>query len=100
VSEYTVYVTPNTFGEIKNLPGKMRQRVKQAIRDLAENPRPFPSKMLEFSSFERELWRLRIDNWRIIYTITEAEKIIDVLTVRKRPPYDYGDLATLLEDLD
>jgi hypothetical protein len=28
--------------------------------------------------------------------VTEAEKIIDVLAIRKRPPYDYGDLEKLL----
>jgi hypothetical protein len=29
---------------------------------------------------------------------TEAEKAVDVLAIRKRPPYDYGDLAQLLEE--
>lgn len=30
---------------------------------------------------------------------TEADKIVDVLTVRKRPPYDYGDLEQLIETM-
>ena len=46
-----------------------------------------------------ELRRLRIERWRIVYAITEAELYVDVLAVRKRPPYDYGDLERLLAEL-
>jgi len=38
-----------------------------------------------------------LDRWRIVYAITGDGKIVDVLTVRKRPPHDYGDLGQLLE---
>jgi mRNA interferase RelE/StbE len=100
VKRYTVYVTPDALREIKSLPGNIRQRVRQGIRDLAENPHPPGSKILNVPNFEQELYRLRLDNWRIIYAITEADKAIDVFAVRKRPPYDYGDLERLLEDLE
>jgi len=99
VSNYTVYIRPQPFQEIKSLPGNMRQRVRQAIGDLGENPRPFQSKQLDVS-FELDLWRLRIDNWRIVYAISEADKIVDILTVRKRPPYNYEDLGIILADLE
>jgi mRNA interferase RelE/StbE len=33
-----------------------------------------------------------------VYAITEADEAVDVLAVRKRPPYDYGDLESLLKD--
>lgn len=35
---------------------------------------------------------------RIVYAITEDGNWIDVLAVRKRPPYDYGDLRALLKE--
>ncbi|GAB4421282.1 MAG: hypothetical protein Fur0044_18660 [Anaerolineae bacterium] len=38
-------------------------------------------------------------NGGIIYAVTETNKIVDVLTVRKRPPYDYGDLEELLREI-
>ncbi len=100
MSRYSVYIIPDTFKEIKNLPGNIRQRVRKSISELADNPRPHNSKQLNISDFEEELWRLRLDNWRIVYVITEADKIVDVIAVRKRPPYDYGDLLVLLEHLD
>jgi mRNA interferase RelE/StbE len=98
MSPYSVYVVPSEFQAIKKLPGNVRHRVKRAIDDLANNPRPAESKQLntELAQDEREIRRVRIDNWRIVYLITEAEKTIDVVAVRKRPPYDYGDLSELL----
>ena len=46
-----------------------------------------------------ELRRLRLDKWRMVYAITETNQLIDILAVRKRPPYDYGNLEALLENL-
>ena len=99
MSDYTIYVIPNTWKEIKELPGNVRQRVKRAIDRLADDPRPSQSKMLKVPDVEYELRRLRLDRWRIVYAITEVEKYVDVLAVRKRPPYDYGDLEALLEEI-
>ena len=99
---YTVYVVPDEFKALKKLPGNVRQRVKRAIDDLANNPRPPQSKRLEVfdeEEIECDIWRLRIDNWRIVYAVTEAENVVDVVAVRKRPPYDYGDLEELLGDV-
>jgi mRNA interferase RelE/StbE len=49
---------------------------------------------------DRQLFRIRLVNWRIIYAVTESENAVDVLAVRKRPPYDYGDLGQLLEEIE
>ena len=77
MSRYTVYITPDTFKDIKKLPGNIRQRIRKAIRDLADNPRPPQSKMLHVRDLEPELWRLRLDNWRIVYGITETDRVVD-----------------------
>ena len=99
MSRYTVYIIPSAWQEIKSLPGHMRQRVKRAVDALSTNPRPSKSKKLDVPNIEYELWRVRLDKWRIVYAITEADQAVDVLAVRKRPPYDYGDLQGLLQDL-
>ena len=98
MSRDKVYVTPAAWKEIKNLPGQMRQRVRKAIGALAENPRPAKSKALEGTGLRSEVRRFRLDRWRIVYAITEADEAVDVLAVRKRPPYDHGDLESLLKD--
>ncbi len=99
MSRYVVYTTPRGLKEAQDLPGHMRQRVKRAIRALADNPRPSGSKKLDLADLQHEILRLRLDKWRVIYAITEADNAVDVLAVRKRPPYDYGDLETLLREL-
>ncbi len=43
MSRYTVYVTPQALREIKELPGYVRQRVKRAVEELEDNPRPASS---------------------------------------------------------
>ena len=96
MNAYKVYVTPATWKEIKDLPGQVRQRVRKAIDALADDPRPAKSKALDAIDVPAEIRRLRLDRWRIIYAITETDKVVDVLAVRKRPPYDYGDLESLL----
>jgi mRNA interferase RelE/StbE len=98
VSNVKVYVTPAAWKEIKSLPGRMRQRMRKAVDALAENPRPAKSKALEVPDLPCEIRRLRMDRWRLVYAITEADEVVDVLAVRKRPPYDYGDLEGLLKD--
>lgn len=98
MSRYKVYTTPRAFNEIKALPGNTRQRVRRAVADLADDPRPSTSKALS-GEFDQELWRLRLDRWRVVYMISEADLVVDILAVRKRPPYDYRDLEALLEGL-
>ena len=85
MKRYTVYVTPAAWKEIRKLPGHMRQRIKRTVDDLANEPRPDRSREMRIEALSYELRRLRI---------------VDVLTVRKRPPYDYGDLAELLAGLN
>jgi mRNA interferase RelE/StbE len=72
--------------------------VKRAIGALAADPRVSDSKVLNVPDVEAEVRRLRIKQWRIIYAVTEAEHAVDVLAVRKRPPYDYGDLGELIAE--
>jgi mRNA-degrading endonuclease RelE of RelBE toxin-antitoxin system len=67
-----------------------------AIDALEENPRPARSKRLEVEGESREIRRLRLDKWRVIYLVLEEQPII--LAIRKRPPYNYEDLKTLAEE--
>lgn len=48
---------------------------------------------------EWEARRIRIDDWRVIYAINDAWSEVAVLSIQKRPPYDYEDLELLLAEL-
>jgi mRNA interferase RelE/StbE len=102
MNPYSIYIRPRALQEIKNLPGHMRQRVKRAINGFSEQPRPLGSIELSDIVLSREYtqaYRLKMEKWRIIYAIDEAEKAVDVLAVRQRPPYDYGDLGELIQEI-
>ena len=47
-----------------------------------------------------EVLRLRIERWRVVYAVNEKEGWVWVLALRRRPPYDYGDLEKLAGKLE
>jgi mRNA interferase RelE/StbE len=95
-----LWVEPAALAEIDALPGHIRQRVRRAVSELRQAPRPAQSRTLEVSEEAKidgvEARRLRLDHWRIIYVVDEQWESIVVLAVRKRPPYNYEDLRDLL----
>ena len=98
-----LWVEPAVIDEIAALPGNMRQRVRRAVRDLPQDPRPAQSRALDIPkdiAFEGiEARRLRMEHWRVIYVIDHDLDLISVLAVRRRPPYTYDDLRELLNAL-
>jgi mRNA-degrading endonuclease RelE of RelBE toxin-antitoxin system len=95
-----LWVEPAALDEIAALPGHVRQRIRRAMGDLHNAPRPTYSRTLEIPTDVQieglEARRLRIDSWRVLYVIDQEWAIITVLAVRKRPPYNYEDLRELL----
>jgi len=66
---------------IKQLRGEMLERIRQAIRSLAENPRPVGyKKMIGYDN----LYRIRVGDWHIIYAIEDDELIVLVLEIAPR----------------
>jgi mRNA interferase RelE/StbE len=66
---------------LKRLDGDMLERIRQAIRGLASEPRPAGYKKL--TGYEN-LYRIRVGDWRIIYAIEDKELIVLVLEISPR----------------
>jgi mRNA interferase RelE/StbE len=66
---------------LKRLRGEMLERTRDAIRSLAEDPRPTGYKKM--SGYDN-LYRIRVGNWRIIYAIEDDKLIVLVLEVAPR----------------
>ena len=103
MKRYEVLLEPSVHQARKRLPGHFRQWVKRTIAALADDPRPPDSRALDVSDMDVppdvELRRIRMDPWRVVYAVSDAEAWVWVLAVRKRPPYDYEDLETLLAEI-
>jgi mRNA-degrading endonuclease RelE of RelBE toxin-antitoxin system len=95
-SRYRLHITSAALRELKQLPGHVRQRARHAISQLAIDPRPATSRILEQETTPHEARRLRLGRWRILYVIDEVWLEIAVVAVRQRPPYQYQDLVDLL----
>ena len=87
---YRLRIPKSVQAEIGRLPGNVRQRVKRAIAGLAFEPRPQNATELEdeLAGF----WRLKLDDYRIIYTIADDLIVIEIVRVGKRTPKTYVGL--------
>ena len=80
----------------------MRQRIVRPLRSLEQDSRPINSLALEIDNdlgllaVGQELRRIRLETWRIVYVIEDEIQMVTVLAIRKRPPYQYEDLETLM----
>lgn len=68
-------------------------RVEDAIKQLAANPRPFGSEKLD-----KDTYRLRCGDWRIIYRVSDEKNEVRVGAVRRRNERTYRDDAADLFD--
>lgn len=99
--EYSLYLEPEVHASRAALPGNVRRHIRSRIAELAAAPRPPDSRQLQLAADSIpvgvEIRRLRISHWRVIYGI--HERWVWVLAIRRRPPYDYADLAELISRL-
>lgn len=77
---YAVLLKRSVEKELDRLPRKTHDAVVEHLRPLAENPRPSGVKKLH----GREAYRIRIGDYRVLYTIDDRKKIVEVISVAHR----------------
>lgn len=77
---YQVLILRRAQRELANLPAETYEHTKEAIRNLGEEPRPSGCEKLT----GREGWRIRVGNYRVIYEIDDAQRMVTVLHVGHR----------------
>ena len=97
-----VHISEAAQKEIRQLPGNYRQRIMRTLRALEQVPRPSDSIAMDLTDMSltlpqsMELRRIRMGEWRVVYLLEDDLRLVTVLAVRKRPPYQYDDLAALI----
>jgi mRNA interferase RelE/StbE len=81
VANYSVSLTTSATKELSKLPHQMTARIMPRIEKLASNPRPAGCKKLQGGSRE---WRIRVGDYRVIYTIDDARSSVEVTRIRHR----------------
>ena len=77
---YRIIIEQKTSKEIEALPDNVIQSVYDAIKALRVNPRPYNVKKL----ISRDGWRIKIGNYRVLYTIDDKAKLVTVYRVKHR----------------
>lgn len=75
---YTVIIERKAQKEAANIPIKYRSIIDKAILSLAFDPRPHGSKKLT----DKEGYRIRAGNYRILYTIDDEAKIVVIYRIK------------------
>ena len=77
---YNILILRGAQKELSELPKTTYERVKGAIRKLADDPRPHGSQKLS----GRDGWRIRVGDYRVIYEIDNKTHSITVLHIGHR----------------
>jgi mRNA interferase RelE/StbE len=75
---YRIVLEKKAVKEAENIPPPQRYRIDKALRSLSVNPRPVTSKKLT----QKEGYRIRIGDYRILYTIDDKARIIVVYRIK------------------
>ena len=85
MSGYRVEFRPAAARQLRKIEPQPRDRLRGAIALLAEDPRPPASRQLR----GRPGWRVRVGDYRIIYTIEDGLLVVVVITIgHRREVYD------------
>ncbi len=78
---YTVSIRASAQRRLERIPEPLRSNIRRRIDQLAHTPRP--SSALPLRGTEG-LWRLRVGQWRIVYAINDAQRVVDVRLIETR----------------
>lgn len=78
---YSVQFVRSARKELEALPDEALNRVFQRIEALADVPRPPGCKKLRGA---RDLWRMRVGAYRVIYQIDDRVRIVEIRAVGDR----------------
>lgn len=79
--DYRLDIKPSAEKDLDRLDNAIFDRVDAKAGLLTDNPRPPGSKKLKGY---RDLWRMRVGDWRIVYSIDDRARVVTILRVAHR----------------
>jgi mRNA interferase RelE/StbE len=77
---YSIGILRRAQKELAQVPKQEYERVKEAIKNLSQEPRPAGCKKLS----GREGWRIRVGDYRVIYEIDDPQQSLTILHIGHR----------------
>ena len=81
VVRYSLDIKPSARKELESLSDNLIARIVPKIDSLAADPRPSGTKKLRGY---KDLWRIRVGDYRIVYIIDDDRKMVSVTRVAHR----------------
>ena len=81
MNNYAVEVKPSARKELEALPDHVLSRVVRKLESLGHTPRPAGCKKLKGY---KDQWRVRVGDWRVLYIIDDAAKLVSVTRIAHR----------------
>lgn len=78
---FEIYFRKNALNQFSKLPKSTQKRIKKVLFELSKDPFKVPYKKL--INFENS-FRIRVGNYRIIYSIHKDNCVIEVIKIGKR----------------
>lgn len=81
MSDFSITFARSARQELEKLDSSTIARIFPKIESLAKTPRPQGCTKLKG---KKNLWRIRVGDFRVLYSIQEEEKVIDIIGVLHR----------------
>jgi mRNA interferase RelE/StbE len=81
VVKYSLEIKQSAQRELDALDDALFTRIDRKILAVAGNPRPAGCKKLKGY---KDLWRVRVGDWRVLYIIDDAAKLVTVTRIAHR----------------
>ncbi len=89
MSAYTVELTRKADKQFTKLETQMKERVKEAIDALYENPAPVNQFDVTKITGSQSDYRIRIGDYRIQYTVNWKDKFVQVYDIDRKKDRSY-----------
>jgi mRNA interferase RelE/StbE len=78
---YAITFARSARRELEALEANRVRRIWSRIEALATEPRPAGSRKLQGGQHH---WRIRVGDYRVVYTVDDRARVVDVVAVRHR----------------
>ena len=83
---YRIIIKALAKRQMKKLDARTNERLDEPIRELAVDP--YPNGVSKLKSRKGNVFRIRVGNYRVVYTVDDQSKIVKIESVAPRSkPY-------------
>lgn len=81
MANYSMTFARSARKELEALEPRIVSRVLRAIEALELQPRPVGCRKIRV---EQSLWRVRVGDYRVVYSVDDIKQVVDIVAVRHR----------------